>query len=443
MAKYPTDIAATVYSAIHPRARKGLSLEVLTRLFETMYFVSLRTDEGRHMVFSIVYIDPSNPDPDPPEEIVSDRWSCVSLEEYVPFTAPNITKLAAASDPRTSSLAVYHNKDEKLIVWGLIDQCNRCYDYMNREVGEGPERPGIFQASLEGPGNIVAYLGYKKIAELRVSSLVTEAIDVFAKGPVRDALQPAVDRYVSRVKKGISEATFQGQEDWTAPLIDDWFATLCRLLLRIRSYRHGGALIMTPKVVSSGLDIKHEILYDRLREALVSHGQCHIEKTNASDGIGDYVKQGKQIPRKLYQDEAAAGKKLAAIRSEINGTLWFISLLSRVDGAILMTRSLTVRGFGVEIKTPDEPSRVVLGRSQEITGSSLKPLRYNHFGTRHRSMMQYCWHYPNTVGIVISQDGDIRVMTKVKDDLVVWENIRIQILTFLRQHRTCKKNSVM
>jgi hypothetical protein len=442
MAKYPADIAGTVYSAIHPRARKGPSLDVLTRLFETMYFVSLRTDEGRHMVFSIVYIDPSNPDPDPPERIVSDRWSCVSFEDYVPFTAPNITKLAAASDPRTSSLAVYHDKDEKLIVWGLIDQCNRCYDYMNREVGEGPERPGIFQASLEGPGNIVAYLDYKKIAELRVSSLVTKAVDVFAKGPVRDALQPAVDTYLSRVKKGISEAIFQEREHWTATLVENWFATLCRLLLRIRSYRHGGALILTPKAVSSGLSIKHEILYSRLRKALVSHGQRLIEKTNASDRIGDYVEQEKRIPLGLYLDETVAGNKLTAIRSEIDGALWFISLLSRVDGAILMTRNLTVRGFGVEITTQEEPGRVALCKSQEVTGSFLKTIDYNHYGTRHRSMMRYCWHYPNTVGIVISQDGDIRVMTRVKDVLVFWENIRIQILTFLQQQRARKKNSV-
>jgi hypothetical protein len=441
MAKYPADIAKTVHLAVYQRTHKGPSLDVLTRLFETMYFVSLRTDEGRPMIFNVVYLDPANPDPKPPQRIVRDRWSYVSFGNNIPFTPPNISKLAAASDPRTSSLAVYHDKDEELIVWGLIDQGNRYHDYVNYEVEEGPERPGIFQASLEAPGNIVAYLDYQKIAELRVSSLVTKTVDIFTKGPVRDALQATVETYLSRVKAGTGKAAFQERPHWTQTLVDDWFATLCRLLLRIRSYRHGGAIILAPDTSFRGMNIKHPILYNRLRKALVSRGKYLVQRTNASDRIIDYIDRNKPIPVDLYLDETIAENELVDSRSEIDGTLWFISLLSRVDGAILMTRHLTVHGFGVEIRTSEEPNQVALCKAQEVTERSLRIIDYNHFGTRHRSMMRYCWRYPGTVGIVISQDGDIRVMTKVKDALVFWENIKIQIHTFVPRHASYKKGN--
>jgi hypothetical protein len=48
------------------------------------------------------------------------------------------------------------------------------------------------------------------------------------------------------------------------------------------------------------------------------------------------------------------------------------------------------------------------------------------YGTRHRSMMRYCQAHPSAVGIVVSQDGDIRAMTTVKSELVMWEQLQLR-----------------
>jgi len=45
-------------------------------------------------------------------------------------------------------------------------------------------------------------------------------------------------------------------------------------------------------------------------------------------------------------------------KSELNGALWFISLLSRIDGLVLMDQHWHVRGFGVEITVKDEPDNI-------------------------------------------------------------------------------------
>jgi hypothetical protein len=49
----------------------------------------------------------------------------------------------------------------------------------------------------------------------------------------------------------------------------------------------------------------------------------------------------------------------------------------------------------------------------------------NHFGTRHRSMMRHCAAYPDSVGFVVSQDGDVRAISRVGEQIVLWDNIRL------------------
>lgn len=41
--------------------------------------------------------------------------------------------------------------------------------------------------------------------------------------------------------------------------------------------------------------------------------------------------------------------------------------------------------------------------------------------------MRYCYENPGALGFVISQDGDIRAITRVADKLVLWENIDVEL----------------
>ena len=156
MSDWLSDLAARVHQAL--THQHGMPSEVvLSRLFETMYFSSLRTEESQPIAFHVCYLDPNNPDPSPPGRLVQDRWSHVALHERVSFETTNLTKIANASDPRSSSLAVYHDANGDLFVWGLIDQGNSYYDFVTYNAEYGPERPGLFQASIAGVGHVVVY----------------------------------------------------------------------------------------------------------------------------------------------------------------------------------------------------------------------------------------------------------------------------------------------
>jgi len=47
--------------------------------------------------------------------------------------------------------------------------------------------------------------------------------------------------------------------------------------------------------------------------------------------------------------------------------------------------------------------------------------------------MRYCFAHPGSLGFVISQDGDIRAITRVGKNLVMWENLKV--LDFIKTYR--------
>ena len=166
-----------------------------------------------------------------------------------------------------------------------------------------------------------------------------------------------------------------------------------------------------------------------------------IQESLASDEIlEEYLKKDSEdIPIELKFDEVINKGDCEDADSEVEGAIWFISLLSRVDGLVLMNPSLEVKGFGVEITFPGEPSSIFIARDRRAKNKHLRKLDYERFGTRHRSMMRYCSKISNSVGFVISQDGDVRVMTQVRGKLVVWENLRLQLHDFIRRTKVSKK----
>jgi hypothetical protein len=437
-ANVPRDLASAVHEELRRRSIIDPSLETLTELFEAMFFASLQTEESHRVVFDIVYIDPNSPDPEPPKTPPHDRWSCVSLSEPVPIGTKNFIKLAAASDPRTSALAVHETQDGRMVVWGLIDQGNHYNDYVNFDSDTGPERPGIFQASIVGVGHIVAHIEYEKVAELRQNYLVRSVMDVLEAGPVAKVLTKGLR---SHLRKNPPEDFPIEANDWQTSLVSSALSSIRRLLLRVQTIRHGGAFLISPDKGRQELSIKYAVTYNRLRSALERHEELQVREFFASDIVVDeYLdKDRKNVPTWLYLDEIIAVHDLEEVRSELRSIIWFTSLLTRVDGLVLLNPGLDVQGFGVEITVREEPQEVFVAGDVEATESLLRKVDYQLYGTRHRSMMRYCAKYPGSVGLVISQDGDVRVMTRVEGRLVVWENIRVQLPTFVRPRKRRKK----
>jgi hypothetical protein len=402
----------------------AIPLDRLVELFECIYYASLKTEEARQVSVSVTFIDPSNPDPRPPRIVRHGTWSLTPFAEPTELTASNLTKLAAGSDHRSSSIAVYPDKAGRLRIWGLIDQQNRIFEFVRHDTDSGPRQPGVFQAVGLSPGHVRVIHDYQTIAELKVNKLVDTRPDVLWHGIVAEKLQMTIVpqlRTVLRGLKGRAAADVTREHYY-----ERWISSLCRLLLRMRDYRHGGALLITPRVPSGSPNVKHKINYARLAEALSSSCSHGIARSEAFVLIHK-IPDSEPIPKALYYKEAVNddhGKDAAA---ELDGALWFISLLSRVDGLVLMDHRWHVKGFGVEITVTDEPRHVYIASAARYSQRSLRKCDYTLFGTRHRSMMRLCAVAPEAIGLVVSQDGDVRAITKVGNQVVMWEDIQLHL----------------
>ncbi len=437
----PQDLAHSVFSELKKRTSACPSMDLLVKLFECLYFASLRTEESEPITIHVVYLNPENPDPNPPKTILKDRWRFVRLARRVRMSVPNLVKLAKASDPRSSSYAVYQEASGHLSVWGLVDQGNQYHRFVNYESESGPDRPGLFQASIAGVGHLVAYIDLMKIAELKINVLLRSAPDVLRGGPVREKLEPAIRTHLETVRSALPTNLQKEFPDWSQGLSEVWITSICRLLLRIQNYSHGGAILITPDNSLTGLDVKFGIKYDRLRTGIEHQAEYRIKEANASEQIfGEYVERdADEIPVDLYLDETINKGDFEDSRSELEGAIWFVSLLTRVDGLVLMNPHLEVRGFGVEILHQDQPAMVFTTKNRSARKELLRKINYERFGTRHKSMLRYCDKNPASVGFVISQDGDVRVITKVHERLVMWENIKLQLFDFIPHRRRRKK----
>ena len=121
---------------------------------------------------------------------------------------------------------------------------------------------------------------------------------------------------------------------------------------------------------------------------------------------------------------AASVREEDAIKGELGGVA-FVSGLAQLDGLVLMADGLVVHAFGVEITCTKEPPSILLATEESGTENP-RALEYAHFGTRHRSMMRYCYANKGALGFVVSQDGDVRAMTRVGSSVIVWDRIKLQ-----------------
>jgi hypothetical protein len=115
--------------------------------------------------------------------------------------------------------------------------------------------------------------------------------------------------------------------------------------------------------------------------------------------LTDEVKH--QVTRMCSQQPSDTWK--AAVRA--------IAALAAVDGAIVMTRDVQVLGFGAKIAGGNgaEPPLCIFQAvpgSQEVVRSPLE----QSGGTRHQSAVRFAAAHPDTLALVISQDGHLSIV---------------------------------
>ncbi len=435
--RYPYHLAKLVAQRLLAKNLVPPSDDVLLKLFETLYFASLRTEEGRLCRCTINFVDPETPAVQEAGTAQhANHWTTVPFDNSLPFDVRTLAKLAEAVDPSTASLAVYNDGDQ-LFIWGLVDQELRYADFVASDTTTIPERAGLFQATITGVGNLCVYDNYALLASLEQNNLVDEYHNVIWSGPVHEVLKQNLQAALA--DDPTAQVATPDVAQIEKELLIRWNNAVCRIMMNIQQYHHGGGLLIVPSFPASDLNIKYNLTYDRLPQALFGLVKHQLLKRQTAETIAQHCKneQGDTLPCDFHFDAVAYQKKLDQHRAEALGCVRFISSLSRVDGFVVADKGLVVHGFGVELRADSQLTDIFIAGDSLASAQLLRQASLSQFGTRHRAMMRYCNAYPGSLGFVISQDGDIRATMRCDERLILWENINAQ-LAFRSENRRVK-----
>ena len=395
---------------------------MIRELLHIAHHASLITEEGRFVRGSITFANPAEPDVDPPFTRRADYPGFTRFARSRPLTVASFVKLARAIDSWSASVAAWGRTQSQLSAWGIVDQLAQTNVRLNREGRSGFRNPGILTVNTEGIGDLSVYHGNIFLGAVRSQRLVTSEQDALRSRQVAERILPSFAHLASRVATAVGDpidASFA-----LAYLFESWSDTVARLCIGLRRLGTGGSLLFTPKPILGSLDISYRMAYKRLGDSMILRVLDRLYANVVSNEEME-AQQSETIPVDLAIEASLAETDADDRESELSGSVKVVTSLAAVDGLVLLSPSLRVRGFGVKIGPGQDVATVYDAGAFIRHGTKGRRIDVSAFGTRHRSMLRYCRADPSAIGVVVSQDGHVRVIMTLKRSLIVWTDVKL------------------
>lgn len=327
------------------------SRDQLLQLLERVFWTSLRPDEGRFPTFSLLYCQPQLPP------------AGIRFSSGLPFE--RVAALAPALAQGTARLGV-HVGDVGLELWGI-----------------SLEIPlHAVEVRAVGPGRVVVQYDGEHLA---VIGQFAQSLVVNDGGSFHGGWRYLLGRMIAI---GLNE-----QRSIVVGLV------LLMLAMEMRGHRHGGAIIVVQDSDISNLKIPYHFgPYGGLAEELTRLTELEIDSRTVPDDIHYFLtSQRSRVSPHLLRLIETVGR------------------LTAVDGALVLSDSLDVIGYGGKIQVEPDPSwpdpheNTFLG---SLLGKPWVPRKFADLGgTRHQSAaFLAATRCGSAVSIVASQDGPLSVV---------------------------------
>ncbi len=426
---YPQQLIEQIRPALGEGAGGGLmpSDDDLRQLLEVAYHVSFFTEEDRQVKFRLVYCPQAEV-----QRILAESTPGAAPFVPLPFARPfslgegQVMRLAPATDPSSVTIAIEGDSAGKLCIWGLIDTGAPPWRTARQDPVGRASVPDFLTIASSEPGNLTISRAGQVLARLRRGRLIPSAGNVLRDGPIARYFDDAAADLHAQVVARLPQ-----QQDWTG---DGWRThvralfeqAIERVVSTIKSLRHGGLLLVVrdqpanrAAPLADNLRIKFPCNSQRVWAELVEGlvlGQKFIELD--IEGIYETNRDMHYIKVRAIREQIEDNER------RLSDGLRFVAGLTGVDGAVVMTDRFRLLGFGAEVMA-DAPGLETVRRARDSAGLGSEDVPIEAYGTRHRAAFRFGYSHADSVAFVVSQDGGVKAVKRVGDDLVMWPEINL------------------
>ena len=404
--------------------------KILEILLDTAYHASFLTEEERKCKFRIIYIPPDGvSSDDKSSRYYEKQLRIISFLDQRTFSPNEITRLSPVAEYERMLICVYNmaeqNKGINLKIWGLMDTGENWWQFIHHESSSGCPPPNAITIESFNPGELKISTQGDLIISLRNGQINQHEFGSLWRGPLSDFLYPAQQRLYQDLIKKLGVQKYDKDDDDYPQKSYVFF--LERILFHILQKKHGGCLIIIPSDLSRNdtritdrINFKYRCDYnfagDLLIRYLINHKKYFGLSTPLLKGK---IKLTEKDGLEKFQEYSSLEYEKEEIEESLRDIACAIACLSTIDGAVVMTDSFQVIGFGGEV-IATSPSL------KEISIHGDKPQKnipIDNFGTRHRSAFRFCSSFEDSIAFIVSQDGDVKATKRVHDKVFLWPDI--------------------
>ncbi|MHC4574475.1 MAG: putative sensor domain DACNV-containing protein [Planctomycetota bacterium] len=400
------------------------SARILNDLLEVSYHASLLKEEKRRVGFRIVFAEQH----DICKEDKYHKYSSnrpIIFSEPRPFSVSEILRLSPALEMTQVLICVSQinrsKKNPRLGIWGLLDTGSSWWNFIFHESSSGKPPPNYLTISCSEPGNVTISAQGMIFLSLRNGEVMKPAWGILEGGPLGQFFDAGSNSLYQDVVADLPGKEYDPDghdEDYPKSF---YYYVIERLLFHIRQKGHGGSVFFVPDYLShkdsrllDRLNIKYPINYNSVWELMKASMVTHRKFYDLHFRMWD----GKGLTKENYSKVSILESERGEIEEALTDCVRFISSLSGVDGAIVITDKFRVLGFGSEV--------FVRSPSLEyVVTSDKRKVPIDSFGTRHRSSFRFCSSFEESVGFILSSDGGVKAIMRVGPDVILWPDINI------------------
>ncbi len=389
---------------------------VLEQVISTCYQASLMKEEERPVLFRLIIRDPRlfPPDDGPPTGMHR-----LQFAEMRPFNEYELCRLAPAADFYRALIGVALSPEKKVQIWGMVHSGTRWMQPISGGTKAIPPLPLSPVIYVRGPGRIAVSMGPEIIASLNAGQISCPSLDIFSASWLAESFAS-----VRSEIEGMHEAARARSKNTWAKLDPKFGRILTQQVVRrivslIRNSHHGGMLVYLPtemgkdlSSVNRHISLKYEFREEEPRQRFRTLILRIMNTFAELQGAAEY--SASVVGWQEYVDSRS--EAIALLDEAIFDLAHFIAALSAIDGAVVMTKRQELLGFGGVISGDIEEVDTI-AHALDIEGRLTQQELIEEVGTRHRAAYRLCREVRDALAVVISQDGNAR--------LVKWHNGRV------------------